>query len=383
MSQVLDQFHDQLKNVQPPVSTSSSLPSISYSAPEVLALEKEAIFKKSWIGIGRSDQWMKVGDFSSRNIADIPVIITRDETNQLKAYINSCRHRGARLLETGNGRCKTFSCPFHRWTYQLNGALLQAPEFAKGGPLNKADYGLLELPIAEQDGFVFIGLSNDLPPLAEWLGDFSERHAPWAFSKMRSYKRHLFEVNCNWKAFLDVFNEYYHLPFVHPDSLDSMYLPPEPADAVTGQYVSQFGVTDGNPSLLEDTQQFALPAIPDIHGKAATGTRYSWLFPNMTFAANKDAVWMYEALPIDARRSQIALTLLLPETSFALEDFEDRAQYYFKRLIAAVEEDIPVLENQQAGLNSPISQQGRYHELLEPNVAGFAFWYAKMMLAAS
>jgi phenylpropionate dioxygenase-like ring-hydroxylating dioxygenase large terminal subunit len=99
----------------------------------------------------------------------------------------------------------------------------------------------------------------------------------------------------------------------------------------------------------------------------------------MTFAANKDAAWMYEALPIDAHSSEISLTLCLPEASFKLDDFEDRAQYYFKRLIAAVEEDIPALENQQAGLNSPASQQGRYHELLEPNVARFAFWYSQMM----
>ncbi len=379
MGSEINQFYQQLKNVHPPIASSPSLPSISYSAPEVLELEKQAIFKKSWIGIGRADQWTKAGDYSSRTIIDIPVIITRDETLQLKAYVNSCRHRGARLLESGDGRCKTFSCPFHRWTYQLNGSLLQAPEFAKDGPLNKADYGLLELPIAEQDGFVFIGLSNDLPPLPEWLGDFSELHAPWNFPKMRSYKRHLFTVKCNWKAFLDVFNEYYHLPFVHPDSLDSMYLPPEPADQVTGQYASQFGRTDGNPSLLQHTQEFALPPIPEISDRAANGTRYSWLFPNMTFAANKDAAWMYEALPIDSQNSEIALTLCLPEASFELEDFEERAQYYFKRLIAAVEEDIPALENQQAGLNAPISQQGRYHELLEPNVAGFAFWYSSMM----
>lgn len=376
----LDRFFAQLKNVKPPITASASLPSISYSAPEILALEKEAIFKRSWIGVGRSEQWLNVGDYSSRTIVDIPIIITRDETQQLKAYINSCRHRGARLLESGDGRCKTFSCPFHRWTYQLNGNLLQAPEFAKDGPLDKADYGLLELPIAEQDGFVFIGLSDDLPPLTEWLGDFSNVHASWAFSNMRSYKRHTFTVNCNWKAFIDVFNEYYHLPFVHPDSLDSMYLPPEPADKVIGNYASQFGATDGNPSLLEDTQQHALPPIPGISGKAAAGTRYSWLFPNVTFAANKDAAWMYEALPIDAQSSQIALTLCLPEASFELDDFEERAQHYFDRLIAAVEEDIPALENQQIGLNSPISQQGRYHELLEANVAEFAFWYSKRML---
>ena len=176
MSSVSAHFFEQLNNVKPPIATSPSLPSISYSSPEVLALEKEAIFKKSWIGVGRSDQWVNVGDYSSREIIGIPVIITRDENQQLNAYINSCRHRGARLLEAGEGRCKTFSCPFHRWTYQLNGNLLQAPEFKKDGPLNKAEYGLLTLPIAEQDGFVFIALSNGLPPLT---GKYSANPQPF------------------------------------------------------------------------------------------------------------------------------------------------------------------------------------------------------------
>ncbi|MGB1311939.1 MAG: Rieske 2Fe-2S domain-containing protein, partial [Leucothrix sp.] len=275
----LTDFYEQLKQVAPPISQSASLPSVSYSAAEVLALEKQKIFRCAWICLGRSDQWTEVGHYSSREIIDIPVIICRDEQQQLRAYVNSCRHRGARLMEAGDGRCKTFSCPFHRWTYQLNGQLLQAPKFPRTGyeqALNKAEYGLLELPIAEQSGFAFIALSDDVPPLAEWLGDFSELHAPWSFDRLRSYKRHEFTVNCNWKAFLDVFNEYYHLPFVHPNSLDDFYRDPEPAGVVNGQYATQFGFTDGNPSLLEDTQQFALPQIPDMPERESRGTRYTW-----------------------------------------------------------------------------------------------------------
>ena len=140
--------------------------------------------------------------------------------------MNSCRHRGARLLEEGSGQGKTFRCPFHRWTYQLNGELLLAPKFPRTGEtgaMDKADYGLLELQVAEQAGFAFVALSDDVPPLSEWLGDFAELHAPWSLERLRSYKRHEFTVGCNWKAFLDVFNEYYHLPYIHPNSLDDFY----------------------------------------------------------------------------------------------------------------------------------------------------------------
>lgn len=378
----LTEFYAQLQHVAPPIAESASLPSVSYSSAEVLEREKQAIFHRSWVCIGRSDQWTEIGQYSSRQLVDVPVIICRDDKQQLRAYVNSCRHRGARLLAEGEGKCKTFRCPFHRWTYQLNGQLLLAPKFPRAGEadaLNKADYGLLELKVSELAGFAFVALSEDVPPLAEWLGDFPALHAPWSFDRLRSYKRHEFTVDCNWKAFLDVFNEYYHLPYVHPNSLDDFYNDPEAADKVSGQYATQFGFTDGNPSLLEETQQHALPVMPGMPERESRGTRYSWVFPNLTFAANRDAVWIYEALPLTEYTSQIALTLCFAPESFETAGFEARAQYYFERLITAVEEDIPALENQQAGLSSPVSQQGRYHELLEPNVAGFAFWYAGMM----
>ncbi|MGB0848690.1 MAG: aromatic ring-hydroxylating oxygenase subunit alpha [Thiolinea sp.] len=382
----LSGFYAQLQHVVPPVAESASLPGVSYSSAAVLEREKQAIFRQSWICLGRADQWTESGQYSSRQIVDIPVIICRDEKLQLRVYVNSCRHRGARLLEEGQGSCKTFRCPFHRWTYQLNGQLLLAPKFPRqgeAGALNKSDYGLLELPVAEQAGFAFVALSEDVPPLAEWLGDFPVLHAAWSFDRLQTYRRHEFVVNCNWKAFLDVFNEYYHLPYVHPNSLDDFYNAPEPADEVKGQYATQFGFTAGNPSLLEETQQHALPVMPGMPERESRGTRYSWVFPNLTFAANRDAVWIYEALPLTTQTSQVALTLCFAPESFATADFEQRAEHYFERLITAIEEDIPALENQQAGLNAPVSNQGRYHALLEPNVAGFAFWYARMMAAAT
>ena len=185
-----------------------------------------------------------------------------------------------------------------------------------------------------------------------------------------------FDVNCNWKAFLEVFNEYYHLPYVHPDSLNGIYLDPQPGEKVSGNYASQFGATQGTGALLESTQEYSLPKIQSLDTKNANGARYSWIFPNMTFAAGTESVWVYEAYPITAQTSHIVLTLCFPKSTTKLDGFEKSANYYFDRLMAAIEEDIPALENQQLGLNSPFARQGRFQPLLEPNVANFAFWYA-------
>jgi len=372
----LDTFKHQLSTVKSPIDTSSSLPWVSYSNNDILELEKQHIFKSTWLGIGRADQWQQSGDFSTFDIVGIPIIVLRDAEQQLKAYINSCRHRGAKLLD-GNGACQVIRCPFHRWTYALDGRLLTAPKIEKSDNFDYRQYGLEEIHIEERHGFAFISLNDEVAAIDDYLGDFSSLHSPWQFDDLVTFKRHQFDVSCNWKAFLEVFNEYYHLPYVHPDSINSIYLDPGPGETVSGNYASQFGATDGTGALLETTQEFSLPKINSLDEKNANGARYSWIFPNMTFAAGTESVWVYEAYPLSSQTSRIALSLCFPLQTTKLENFQKSADYYFERLIAAIDEDIPALENQQLGLNSEIEKQGRFHPLLEPNVANFAFWYAK------
>ena len=368
-------FKQQLANVKPPIATAHSLSPACYSDAGILELEKEYIFQANWIGLGRADQWPSSGDYSSLEIIGIPIIVLRDNKNKLRAFANSCRHRGAKLLD-GDGTCQVIRCPFHRWTYALNGRLLTAPKIKNGDGFDYNQYGLIEILIKERFGFAFLNFDGSAKDIDDYLQDFEQLHAPWSFDELVSYKRHQFEVNCNWKAFLDVFNEYYHLPYVHPDSINNIYLAPEPSEQVGGDFASQFGATEGTGALLESTQQYTLPKIKSLDERTANGARYSWVFPNMTFAAGAESVWIYEAYPITAQRSHIVLTLCFPESTTHTQDFEFRANYYFKRLLAAIDEDIDALENQQAGLNSPLAQPGRFNPELEPNVASFAIWYA-------
>jgi phenylpropionate dioxygenase-like ring-hydroxylating dioxygenase large terminal subunit len=190
------------------------------------------------------------------------------------------------------------------------------------------------------------------------------------------------EVDCNWKGFLEVFNEYYHLPYVHPDTVANVYARPEAADAVTGKYASQFSVTEGTGGLLEATQAYALPAIPWLEGRNKSGTRYTWLFPNMTFAASTEAIWIYEATPLETGRCRVVMTVCFPPETVALDQFEECSQVYYDRMDAALAEDIPALARYHKGLASPFAKQGCYCADLEPNVASFAFWYADHMRQA-
>ncbi len=246
---------------------------------------------------------------------------------------------------------------------------------------DKADYGLVRFRAAESCGFAYLCLDDDGPALDRQLGDFAQRQAPWPLDRLVSTRRRVFEVACNWKAFLEVFNEYYHLPRVHPDSINGLYDLPQPADVTGGAYASQFGTTGGTGGLLEDQQDHALPAMPGLSAEAAAGARYTWVYPNLTFAASRDALWVYEATPLAPERCRVAQTICFPPETVALPGFAERARHYYHRLDAALAEDIPALENQHRGLASPAARQGRFAPLMEPSVAAFANWYARQLLA--
>lgn len=372
-------LRDQLARVEVGFDTSATLPPACYGDRDVFAREATGIFRASWVGVGRSDRWRASGDYAAFTLAGVPLVVLRDEAGALRAFANSCRHRGTELLR-GEGNCRHIICPFHAWTYGLDGGLAGAPRMERAKGFDKADYGLVAFRIEVRDGFAFVCFDDHAPGLDDWLGDFSEMHAPWSLGGMVSTRRREFEVACNWKAFLEVFNEYYHLPYVHADSIDAVYDEPDDGDRVSGNYATQFGTTQGTGGLLADAQDETLPVNSALEGRNRQGTRYTWVYPNLTFAAGSEAVWVYETYPLAAGRTKVAMTLCFPEETVAHPDFEARVQPYYERADALLDEDIPMLERQHAGLVSPYARPGRFSHL-EPNVAAFAHWYAGRLLA--
>jgi phenylpropionate dioxygenase-like ring-hydroxylating dioxygenase large terminal subunit len=352
-----------------------SIPPNFYRDPRVATAEIDRIFRTTWIGVGRADQVADASDFAALDIAGQAIILIRGSDSSLRAFANTCRHRGARLLD-GKGNCRTIRCPFHAWRYKLDGRLASAPHMEEVEGFERSDYGLIEYRVAERSGFAFICLNHDAGPIDLHLGNFSEVHAPWPLDALVTYRRRTLSVACNWKAFLEVFNEYYHLPFVHPTSINKLYGSPGAPDATQGAFVSQFGPTTGTGGLLEDAQAHALPLMPGLVGRWAGGVRYTWIFPNMTFAAGKDALWVYEAYPLGSDECHVVQTVCFPPETMAAADFDSRAAAYLERADAALDEDIPALENQRRGLSCPDALTGPRHPNLEPNLTTFASWYA-------
>lgn len=373
---MLNKYSDQwAQHCALPVESAHSIPPVFYTSDELASSEIETFFRGGWIGVGRADMVKQPGEYIALDLAGQNIILLRDDAGMLRAHANSCRHRGTRLVD-GSGSCKGLRCPFHCWYYELNGKLKVAPHMEKADGFNKADYGLVSYRAEERLGFAFICMNNNATGIDDYLRDFASIHSPWPLETLISVRRKELTVDCNWKAFLEVFNEYYHLPFVHAGSINAIYAKPDTADVVTGSYATQFGSTDGTGGLLQTEQDKSLPPIPGLSGRAKEGARYTWVFPNMTFAANHDALWCYEAFPIGASQCRVVQTACFPRESIALPDFVHKSAAYLKRIDAALEEDIAALANQQKGLACPDAVPGRFQPELEPNVAAFARWFS-------
>ena len=279
-----------LDKVSRDVTTSSTLPPACYRDATALDAERLVISQRSWLGIGRGDRWASAGDYAVLSLAGASVIVTRDEDKNLRAFANTCRHRGTALL-TGEGNVARIVCPFHGWTYALDGSLRGATRMGHASDFRHEDFGLIEFRTSEHAGFAYVCLSPDTPPLDTWLGNFDEHHTGWPLETLVTTRYRHFEVNCNWKLFLEVFNESYHLDCVHADTFGGIYQEPDQPDTSTGCVHTQFSPTVGTGGLKKDEQDQSLPMMPGLNGRNREGTRYSWVFPSMTFAAGSEALW--------------------------------------------------------------------------------------------
>jgi choline monooxygenase len=197
--------------------TTRTLPWSWYTDPATFELEREAIFRRHWQYVGHLGELPRPGSFVATRIAHVPVVLTRDDDDSVHALLNVCRHRGALVCE-GAGERATLQCPYHAWTYSLDGRLLAAPRLQSEPVGDEAELSLLSLRVETWGPFLFACASEDAPPLAEVLGDAPERIARAGIDveALRFVRRTEVELAANWKIVAENFLECYHCPTAHP-----------------------------------------------------------------------------------------------------------------------------------------------------------------------
>lgn len=202
-----------------PVSTSR------YVSPDYYRREQERVFKKSWLLLGREDELSEPGDFFVRDIevAATSILVSRDRQGGLHAFHNMCRHRGNKVTFEQCGQVEGFICPFHGWTYDLSGKLVYVPDEEDFFGLDRSRLGLVAVNVDVWEGFIFVNL--DPAPeqsLAEHLGELKGMYDGY-FSTLAPIGRYSWDMNVNWKLFMDVSVEGYHGAFVHQDSIAEQF----------------------------------------------------------------------------------------------------------------------------------------------------------------
>ncbi len=338
------------------LSRAATLPARWYVDPEFLEFETDKVFRRTWQPTGFTYQVANPGDFFTCDIAGEPVVIVRDAVGALRALANVCRHR-ASTIATDHGNCAILRCPYHGWTYGLDGKLLGQPEWEGVCDWNRSTVALPSYRVEAWDPFLFVNLDASSTPLTNILGAIPNEvsNIGCDLTKLRYYGRRDYVIDCNWKVYIDNYLEGYHVPAAHPGlsrELDykqyrvdtypyhsSHYAPLRPASAGERRYESP---------------------------KPGASALYYWIFPNFMLNIYPDNMSSNIVVPMSHNRTLTIFEWFFnpegdPQIPARTVAFSDEIQ----------QEDIRICEAVQRGLQSRTYKQGRFSVRRENGVHHF------------
>jgi len=364
--------------VRRPFLDAESLPPWCYTSPAFHRREVETIFMKVWNFLGRTDQVPNPGDYYALEFAGVPLVILRDRNGEVRAFANTCRHRGSLLLE-GTGNCRAIKCPYHGWVYSLEGELVGAPDMEKTVGFARADFGLVPLRLESWAGFMFVTFDARARPLGEFLGELPGMLASHALEDMVTVRRKEFLVECNWKLFVENAMEAYHIPNVHHDSISKHKAKKkrEASRIPDGQFVYLYTEQQGTRALLPGDKGF--PEIGSLDEKGRNGSYYPLVYPSTMFCCTTDCAWYLEVHPLGPERMRLIHGACFPKATVARPDFAEVVERYYRRWDKTAAEDNGISEVQHKGVRSPLSRPGRL-SFMEPLVHTIDNWVLDRVL---
>ncbi len=338
------------------------IPASAYYDPAWFELERQAVFRRSWLQIGHVCELPEPGSFVRREIevAHASILIVRGKDLRIRAFHNVCTHRGTQLVAEEAGRQSSFSCPYHRWTFSGEGELVGAPDFEQFH-VTKADCALPAIAVDICAGMIFISFAEHPPVLREWLGDLAERLEALPIAKATTFTEYVYEIDANWKLTYDNFQENYHLRFIHPRSSGGGTGPDNPFGyparyGFHGPHRTQTIWVNSEAPLPSTATQVAFgTAMQRLAAQGVTATEdgrdYFALFPNFFLFGSPAQHFSHMVMPINATRSRGVFRLYwIGEDSSASERF---AREHLMALTRDVHsEDRGVIEAGQRGLSS-------------------------------
>lgn len=352
-----------------------TLPQSAYVSQDVFKQELRRIFAQQWLCIGRTEQLPHSGHYWLCEALGESIIVLRDKA-AIRAFYNVCRHRGTRLC-TENGRFpQTIQCPYHAWTYALDGRLLGAPNMHGVAGFDTADYPLAAVATAVWEGFIFINLTSDPVPFATAYAPILTKFSDWQLDQLVIGHEIVYDVAANWKLIFQNYSECYHCPTVHP-ALNALTPYKNSSNDL------EEGPILGGPMQLDNPQgsmtrsgRRCAPPLGNLSGADLGLVYYYTLFPTMFISLHPDYVLVHrlEATAVDRTRI-VCQWLFAPETAVQPNfDPSDAVDFWHQ----TNQEDWEMCQRSQAGIQSRAYTPGPYSNL-ESVLAAFDREYRRIM----
>lgn len=366
------------------VARSSTLPADWYTSRALFELEQEHLFRRVWQHVGRTEQVSAPGDYFTCEVANEQVVVVRDGAGELHALSNVCLHR-AGPVATACGKRKAFQCPYHGWTYELDGRVRRTQGMDDTECLDPETMRLPEFEVAVWGPLVWVRLEPGGPSLDEWLADVTPRAANYDFNTLEYVGGRRWHIPCNWKMYVDNYMEGYHIPFIHPGLQQALH--PDIYTYALHTYSNQQYGGEPHPrgpgsrvaSVLGSTQAFRAikPPLDGLTEEEASGYYFIWLFPTNTFNFMPDGFLLFTIRPTDVEATECTFSWWLPPAADLTDKLLQAAIVNFGHLVNM--EDLEICMYAQKGMRSSVYSQGRYSANQEVCLHHFHQMYVKHM----
>ena len=349
-----------LAAINRPTAEARCLPNALYTRPEALELERQRIFFTGWHCVAVGAQVPEPGDVLPATVAGAPVIVARDRDRTLRAFHNVCRHRGMQLVAAPKRRLRVFVCPYHGWSYGLDGQLRETPHF-EGHNLHepcafkKSDMWLREIRLECWNDLVFVNLSGDAPPLGRQFAALDARWKNYDFGALRHVASMNFEVKANWKLAIENFLESYHLPFTHP-RLNANSRMELHACMVERDYLGQLS----DDYRGADAGHGALPCFPRLPENLLLRAEYPTFMPNLMLGLHPDYFFVFTVEPDGPERTRETFHFYFVGEGATAPDYAEARDKAIALWVDTNREDIFVVEGMHKGRHSPGYRDARF-----------------------
>jgi phenylpropionate dioxygenase-like ring-hydroxylating dioxygenase large terminal subunit len=335
---------DLFEAIRKPLLEASTLPPYCYTDESFFKREIDSIFLRHWQFVGHQDQIADAGQYRCYDGLGGSLIVIRGPDGGIRAFANSCRHRGSQLL-SGNGQCKRIVCPYHSWVFRTDGQLIRAPGMDATASFEPADYPLLEFPVASWGGFIFVCYDREPPPFENQIGNMPQMFDAHRTETMKFVGSLEFEIHSNWKLPVENALEAYHTGSVHRDTLGQQ----ESRSIDSSEHWTGLLVEDENSVATLVGEDKPFPHIKGLGNEAKSGAYFTVLFPATQFVFAQDCMWWLAFQPLAVDRTQLTLGACFPRETVDLDSFDEKVELYFNRWKLATAEDNRICELQQRG----------------------------------